>query len=396
MNTTLPHVRRLRACALSGLVVALALSAGTTPLSASAAAAWQDHDEQPDVVTRVYSLRPLVDEARAGGREEAGEVVVIDLNLPQAVAPMAPGGETSADSARNAVELATQLILNTIDMETWQDNGGTIGHLTYFPVNNRLVVTHTPSVQARVAELLAQLQDRRVVSAQARLIRLDEQQVAGNTRMEGGVAVWQGDPGELPSVAQARYSGFDGRTQTVSDGRQLSYVAGVTPIVAASSVGYQTTMATLNTGLTLKITPVISQDGDEATVEVSVEYVLAPDGVGAAAAPGAISLRVKPAIEGDGQLTLDVVPQVESGDTPTTLPAMTLTGLPIFHRLVAGPEVAVPDRLNVQRQALETSLRIPTGQWVLIGSLGASGDGAATEEAPIHLLLRLDSGEARQ
>jgi hypothetical protein len=77
---------------------------------------------------------------------------------------------------------------------------------------------------------------------------------------------------------------------------------------------------------------------------------------------------------------------------PATQPA---AGVESVHGVWATATVApiLPDRLSVHRRVLETSLRVPVGQWVLVGTLSASADGEPTQEEPLHLLIRIDAGE---
>jgi hypothetical protein len=243
-----------------------------------------------------------------------------------------------------------QIILTAIEPDSWVDNGGLVGHITYLPVQSSLVVTHTAEVQGRVAELLESIQDRRVVSMRAKLVRAEEGQINEKVALEQGVAVWDGETIDLPPVAEVRYSGFDGQTQSASDGRRVPYLASVMPVVAANAVGYQTQVGEIHTGLTLRITPVLNQEGNQVTLEVDAEYLL-----------------------------------LDEQDRPATRPAGE----------AAGPGgVLLPDRLTVDRRALDLSVRVPTGRWVLIGSLGASRNGEPATEAPLHLLVRIDTGGA--
>jgi type II secretory pathway component GspD/PulD (secretin) len=52
----------------------------------------------------------------------------------------------------------------------------------------------------------------------------------------------------------------------------------------------------------------------------------------------------------------------------------------------------MPDRPIISRRSMTTRLRMPTGQWVLVGTLQASSDGEAAEGTLLHLLIRVDAG----
>ena len=336
-------------------------------------AAIQDgQDRQPQVVTRVYSLRPLLqahqESARsawapraASGPPIAGETLLTLARYIQGTPAAAPGAAAPEAPAAAPMDQPThpataavvpqiiEIIMTSVEPDSWVDYGGSVGHITFLPVHSSLIVTHTPEVQQKVADLLASIQDRRVVSAQARLVRGDDAAIAAGLRVEQGVSVWEGDMAQLPTVAEVRFSGFDGQTQTVKDGRSVRYIAEVQPVVATGSVGYQAIVGEIETGLNLRLTPVLNEDGNLLTIEVHAEYAL---------------------MEG----------------APATRPAAELTG----------GAVILPDLVSVDRRALDLSVRIPAGQWVLIGSMGASRDGGQTEGEPLHLLIRIDSGNVNR
>lgn len=336
----------------------------------TSATAVQDQDreqEQPEVVTRVYSLRPLVQAANESLRDPINRDVpllsdvplisqlyysraVANTNqLPQNVAPGTPQPMDEAagpPADKQVVPQLIDIIMTAVEPESWVDNGGSVGQITYLRVNNSLVVTQSPPAQAKIADLLASIQDRRVVSTQARLVRAQSPRIDQSVRIEQGVSVFEGDVTGLPTVAEARVSGFDGQTQLVKDGRSVPYFSQVMPVVAANAVGYQAQVAEIDTGLTLRVTPVLNEDGNQVTLEVSAEYEL-----------------------------------VDEADLPATRPAAD-----------AVQGAVLPDLIAVDRRALAMSLRVPAGRWVLVGSLGASRDGAPTESEPLHLLIRVDTG----
>ena len=368
-------------------------------------AAQDQQDEDPQVVTRVYSLRPLVAEARqsaatvqAGVWLQLGEMTVTP-RLEDGGGPGA-GGPAEAD---DVVKQVMQILTSTIDPDSWQENGGTPGTITYLPINSRLIVTHTAEAHARVAKLIDELQDRQVVSVRGRLVRMPEAQVEQNTRVVDGVAIWQAEPADLPVLAQVRFSGFDGQAQHVASGRSVGYFQSVTPIVAANAVGYQPSTSDLQTGLVLQATPILNVDGNSATLQINAQYILLDD-------PQPVTMhwqRAPDAAHALGHLTLTPTLnsttqqlRLEAHIAPTTQ-AGAVGGAADGYWVTMPPSLGVsapvlPDRLSVHRRVLETSLRVPVGQWVLVGTLGASADGEPTQEEPLHLLIRIDAGGARQ
>lgn len=345
-------------------VLAALLATALLPVATASANLQQDQEDagdeesRPQVVTRVYSLRPLVSEARAA----QGASLTIDVTALPSPVPAPEGAlgnlnvspqphnidATLVVSPEEVVSQVISIILETIEPETWRDNGGEPGSITYLPVNHRLVVTHTEQVQSRVGQLIHDLQDRDVVTIEARLVRLPDAQVEAQVQIVEGIAVWQGELElDVKPVAEVRFSGFEGRTHRAGDGKVVGYFGSVQPVVAANAVAYQPQVEEVNTGLELVITPVLSEDGSHVTLELSGEYALVIE-------PPAKMPEDKP---GSG-------------------------------------EPVLPDRLAVDRSAVQSALRIRVGQWVLVGTVGASRDGQPNEEAPLHLLLRVETGNS--
>ena len=106
---------------------------------------------------------------------------------PAAVAPMDPMDQPTHPATAAVVPQIIEIIMTSVEPDTWVDQGGELGHITFLPVHSSLIVTHTPEVQQKVADLLASIQDRRVVSAQARLVRGDDDAVAAGLKVEQGV-----------------------------------------------------------------------------------------------------------------------------------------------------------------------------------------------------------------
>ena len=86
-------------------------------------------------VVRIYDIRPLV----------------------ETLAARVPSSETI--SRTELVDAVTKMLEDTVDTESWKDNGGSVGSLR--EILGLLVVEQVPSNQARVQDLLEELQTGR-------------------------------------------------------------------------------------------------------------------------------------------------------------------------------------------------------------------------------------------
>lgn len=81
------------------------------------------------------------------------------------------GSAASTTTSKKAmVREITKLIENTVDRNTWVDNGGTVG--TIREISGQLVVSQTPEAQQKIAGLLQQLRESRAIqiSIEARFL----------------------------------------------------------------------------------------------------------------------------------------------------------------------------------------------------------------------------------
>ncbi len=72
-----------------------------------------------------------------------------------------PGGAQQGKSRKAMVHEITSLIENTVDRNSWVDNGGSVG--TVRELNGQLVVNQTPNNQTKIAALLQKLRESRAI-----------------------------------------------------------------------------------------------------------------------------------------------------------------------------------------------------------------------------------------
>lgn len=332
------------------------LVVGTASLAMSPGALAQEAEPvQPvvrggqQVVTKVYSLRDLLD-ATAGVRPHES----LPLRRGAGIGGgggggggVLGGGGASIPDVDEATARAGQiisLITDTIDSDSWRDNGGTLGSMEYVPWTKSLVVTHTSATQAKIAELLANLApEERMLTAQVVLVQMSEADLAESIAMEEGVTVFNGDVAGLKTISRMRVMGFDGENFNVASNRTISYIASLSAVVATSSAAFEPTVAVVSEGLTLQIRPELAQDAGTVRLTLTGEYVT-----------------------------------LESMGEPKAVPPTT-SGI--------GDSIETP---IINRQSIDTRVRIPVNRWVVIGTLGASADGEA-DQPPMHILARIDA-----
>ena len=285
----------------------------------------------PPVETKVYDVATILDSmmptTKSDERDRGGGGGFGD-----------GGGGGKATDARSTAETSLFKALTTVDIETWQANGGQFG--TAWFVGDKLVVTQTPDVQAKVAELLKSLGDRRTVSVRAMIAAVND--AGASLKVDKGVTLFTGDAETLSPFVQTRYTTYDGRQRTVAQTWTIPYVADVTPVVANNAVGYRLTMGQVEAGTTLTLTATTGDDGKTVSLAAKCEYVAVPsaDTAGKEKAKDAVPVANPP---------------------------------PVF------------------RYSLDTSLRGPTGQWIVVGSLGKFSDGTTAPAAAYLLLVRVDA-----
>ncbi len=82
----------------------------------------------------------------------------------------AGSAQSTTTSKKAMVREITKLIENTVDRNTWVDNGGTVG--TIREISGQLVVSQTPAAQQKITSLLQQLRESRAIqiSIEARFL----------------------------------------------------------------------------------------------------------------------------------------------------------------------------------------------------------------------------------
>jgi type II secretory pathway component GspD/PulD (secretin) len=265
----------------------------------------------------------------------------------------AGGVNAAAPAGQQATaEQLAKIIMETIQPDTWRDNGGDVG--TIKQLNGMLIVTHNAAAQQQIEELLRQFRDQqgRVVriSAHWLLLKPEQAQTLFTANDPSGTALRTVDRdvmAKLPAdVVHLRGETccFSGQTVHVVSSRIRNVIADFNPVVGTQAVGIDPTVTLVETGAALQVTSSVQSDGKSATLDL---HSVLTEGEPA----GERELRGAAA-----------VPATQKSDLGAS----------------ASP---IMDRVNLLSQELHTSLRVPVGKLVAIGGMTAeptakSGDGA--------------------
>lgn len=272
-----------------------------------------------------------------------------------------------ATDVRTSMQSLIDTITSTIDPDGWADVGGPS---TVAPVGSSLLISTTSETHAKLTALIDLFRQRwgslRTISVQAHWLWLSPTQVDEVlVQPKAGAAPAQEislntvTPGEWKKLlaaasekegAAAGYHSivtcYNGQTVATQAGAQRIVVTGITPVVAGgqqAAVAYTPVTRTVHEGATLQITPLATRH---------VKYVV-------------LDVHSRVNLLTPNPRALEKVEKVESG--------------PIAPRQV----VDALDRVSLQTQRLETTLRVPVGLPTLIGGMTFS----AAEGKNSHLYL---------
>ena len=286
-------------------------------------------------------------------------------------------------------------ITNTIATKSWVDNGGTG---TMGDHDRMLVISQTQEVHEEIGDFLGQLRARRnavpILSVELHWLWLDARQrdklLGGHAKSLQGQLSLAIDRQRLRQIA-SEAPGFHGQVAcvnsqgtTIAAGDRRSTIISAIPVVGGdNAVGYQPIIGVPNVGVTAQVRPTFVPGTQTAMLDVvSIitrwEKTRPPVVVGSAwpaktrviaANPAPTALPVQsPAINGPTTAPPPVVP---SGST---------------HSSQGGSGSCPIDLPVVPTQQIGTTLRVPLGKPVIIGSMtfapaGDAGLGAANEDA---------------
>ena len=338
------------------VTVSIALAQATQPQPP------QIEEKPPEVVTRVYDLRDLM--MNVGDYPFTGKIGVPAMK--EFVHAGGNGGSGPATQPTRADRVADliKLIMDTVNVDSWRDNGGTAGAIR--DLSGLLVVTQTADAHKQIETLLGQLREDhlRTVRVQADWISLTPDQaialLPADQKGDGKVAARVIDPAalaKLPSEAtkfHAELSCFSGQTVSIASGRSHSAITDQQPVVAQDAVAYDPEVSEVRVGAMLEVTPTLETTLDTAVVDVKSQ-------VADWAEPSAI----------------------------VQAPRQTSAS-----KQAVGSDIAVVvDRLNLMSQEFRTTARLPVGKPILIGGMTSEPSQTGPASRQLYLVLQLTAGK---
>lgn len=295
-------------------------------------------------VTRVYDVRDLLIDV-----PNFTDSPDIDLSPPidrpageGAVFPGIGGGEDVGKTREELVDDITRLIQETVEPESWQETGGSVGSVR--EIQGRLVVTHTPNTQKLVEQVLADLR-----TAQSRTVRIRAQWVLCDRadltpllqpfRMDQvSGAILHVDPAKLDAIPRA-LAIWRAETLCMDGQRVYTFAAQQHPFVSSAKTTadgrIELDRSQLATTLLLDVANTLCADRPAAVITLRTQW---NDGE----------------IEGDDEA-------MRAASAPSTRPAQRPTTRPtenVRSRIVR-------NRIHEHR----TTMRVPLGKMVFVGGI---------------------------
>jgi beta-lactamase regulating signal transducer with metallopeptidase domain len=231
-----------------------------------------------DTVTRVYDIRDII------------------IEVPDYVAEKTAPQTRPTDPAKTRaqyIEQVTDLIKETVDADSWRENGGSVGSLR--ELQGQLIITQTQENQRSIALLLDQLRETHAIqiTVESRFVTLDPAALDESLRQKL-VMTFQGkdkpsatfltdeDAASLLRASQQqkestiitapRLTLFNGQRAFVMAATQRAYVSGYTATKQADGKAkWEPIVSSAEAGVTLDVMAVCSADRKYATLTLRPE-----------------------------------------------------------------------------------------------------------------------------
>ncbi len=252
--------------------------------------------------------------------------------------------------ARNVVDL----LVETVEPHSWVQNGGPF---TVKFLGGLLIINQNKENHDLIAQLLGQLraEGSRLVTVKAHWVLLgpaeleglvgkrDEKKSSGAQEIDAAAL---GKLGEKALHYRAQTSCFNGQTVHIASGRGRTAVMDLEAVTGDGTSLYNPIPKIVQSGAMLQVTPMLSQDGKEAVVDV--QSVISE---------------------------WDAPPPPAEIRTPTTRPTSEML-----------------DRINVLVQQLRTTVQVPVGRPVLVGGMTLEPTTKGANSGQMYLIIEVVGG----
>ncbi len=193
-----------------------------------------------------------------------------------------PADEMPRMTRMERMEEIIDLLVQSVDPETWEDNGGTVASVTAF--NGTLLIRHTAEGHRRVAAFFDLLRASRpqpldgdVIVARLRPDKASEWRRAIGERyprVEGTrLAELLDALGDEGVLFRASTSGFNGERMWFSALGQRTVLTDFIPVVGEQTAGLQPISGIATDGLELIVLPLLRPQSGELTLDVQMAWV---------------------------------------------------------------------------------------------------------------------------
>jgi len=313
-------------------------------------------------------------------------------------------------------------ITSLVATKTWVDNGG-IGTISHY--DRLMIISQTREVHTKIEQFLADLRARRhatsTLSVELHWLWLDakhrDQLLAGRDKSSNGQVSLTIDPPRLQQIGR-EVPGFHGQitclnglATAISAGDRRSIIVNTIPVVD-STVGYSPTICVANVGVMAQVWPTLVPGTKTATLDI-VSIITRwgppqkPAIIGAvwpaeerviASNPAPASNQAQNANSNGGHEVFSKGSFVgappaknatNSGSTTTPPPVAPAVRT---HSMQGGSGSCPVDRPVMPTQQIGTTLRVPLGKPVIVGSItfapaGDAGlDGAGANPVEVYVI----------
>jgi hypothetical protein len=261
-----------------------------------------------------------------------------------------------------------KLIEDTVATDTWKDNGGALGAISFF--EGKLVIRQSPAALKEIEDLIAKLEAQKgpLVHVYANWLQLpagevDRMLLAHDlSKLEAFPSVM--DPAALARLPEdaRRFSGeincTSGQTVHLICGHESTAITNATPVVSNNVVAYAPMLSEIGSGVALQINARVSSDHHDAWATIYSAYTDPRQPHPGQKAQGVATTQAasgKTVIKGEAQVQLEAV---ES---------------------------------NVQE--MHATCRIPLGKSVVVGRMTLDPNTNGANSPELVLVMRIDSSK---
>ena len=266
---------------------------------------------------------------------------------------------TEGPTRTELVDNLIALLRDTVDSESWTDNGGTVGQIK--ERGGRLIVEQTPANQARVLAVLRGLRTEaptvQVEAVWATVAAADLAAARDGGTLDELVAKLD------PATPRGEMACRDGEVVYLASGPAINVVSDLTPVVGQNALGFDPTMLLVQTGGCLRFRPVLR------TI--------------AAGEPAAAAVFTVESVLSRFDAPPEQLPRPMVVTVPSTKPADAVYANPV------GDLPGGIDRWKTSVARLATSIVVPVGQWAVVGGMTPDAGADQPGGTQVYLMVRI-------